>query len=531
MNIDLDKNTHHHLTKELWDKIGRHHHHGIALPLFSLRSKKGCGVGEFLDLLQLVDFCTEVGLDVIQLLPLNDTGRESSPYNAISSCGLNPIFLSLWALPYLDNFPDLKLELVLFNKYKRLQKFPYNAIQHAKENFLRKYFENCFKFFEKDPIFLEFKEKQNWVKPYALFKVFKSRFAHKNWSQWQKKLINPSHRLLKRLYEEEDHNMNFYIFTQFLCHNQLKSVKTYANQKGVFLKGDIPILISPESLDVWLYREDFTLNYSAGSPPDMFSEEGQNWGFPLFQWDIVEKNEFSWWKSRLKTASDFYDIFRIDHIIGFYRIWAIKRGEKAVNGSYIPFQRWAAINQGEMILNHLVSATKMLPIGEDLGLEVGNIRQSMLKMGIPGTRVPRWERHFATDNSFIPYDEYPPVTLTTVSTHDSETLEQWWVNNPDDVKEFCDHRNWTYSPQLTKENRYNLLKDSHHTASLFHINPLGEYLALFPDLVWKNPNDERINLPGTMLPSNWSYRTRPTLEDIVNHKDLKSTMKSLIKPS
>lgn len=525
----IDKHTHHPLTREAWDRIGRKPHHGINVPLFSLRTENSSGIGEFLDLLPLVDWCEEIGFDVIQILPLNDTGRESSPYNAISSCGLNPIFLSLTHLPHLDDHPELQLELNGFHKFRELVRLPYEAVLHAKLAFLRLYFQKCFIFFQEDPDFQKFIELHEWLKSYALFKVLKDRHEHKNWSEWNREYINPSHTFLKKLYEDERPEMNFYFMIQYLAFQQMKQVKTYANHKKIFLKGDVPILISPESLDVWLYREEFNLDVAAGAPPDIFTEEGQNWGFPTFRWEIVEKNEFSWWRTRLKVAEELYDIYRIDHIIGFYRIWTIKRGDKPKNGNYIPYERWIALAQGERILQKLISFTGMLPIGEDLGLEIENIRFSMLGMGIPGTRIPRWERHYATDRSYIPYHEYPQLSLTTVSTHDSDTLEQWWEKYPVDSEEFCRFRGWKYDKKLSTQNRFNLLQDSHKTPSYFHINLLNEYLALFNELSWPNPDDERINLPGTIIPSNWCYRLRPTFNQILNHSELKDVMRALLK--
>ena len=492
------------------------------------RLTKSSGIGEFLDLIPLANWCASLGFDTIQLLPLNDSGFESSPYNALSSLALNPVYLSLWSLPFVQDDEFLSGELVRFKKYKSLQRIPYEAINNAKFHFLRLYHNAYFSNFKEMPEYLEYLSKHDWLIPYALFKVLKDDNAHINWQDWEKNLRDPSSSLLKKLSIEYRKELDFYIFLQYLCYKQLTEAKAHANQKGIFLKGDIPILISPESLDVWLNREDFDLSVSVGSPPDSFSKEGQNWGFPSYRWNTIEENHYSWWKNRLQTASEYYDIFRVDHIVGFYRLWIMERGSKASEGFFNPQEHFAMIIQGERVLKQLLSFTDMLPIGEDLSVDIEHIRKSMLELGIPGTRIPRWERNFKTDNSFINEKEYPEFSLTTLSTHDSETISQWWKNNPEEVKQYCKDKNIPYTKEISHETRYNLLHASHNSSSLFHINMLNEYLALFPDLVWENLDDERVNLPGTVLPSNWCYRMRPTLEEISSHESLASAMRSLI---
>lgn len=515
-------------TKKSWHRIGLHQHHGINVPLFALRTAKSSGLGEFLDLYLLIDWCSSIGFDIIQLLPLNDTGFESSPYNAISSTALNPIFLSLWALPYLDKYEELRDELVKFRKYKPLQRIAYEAVLNAKLDFLGKYFQKTFPLFRSDPGFVEFQKKHLWLKDYSLFKSLKDKYAHQGWSRWHPEIRNPSPSLLESLYKEHEEKMNFFTLLQYLCFEQLKSVKKYANEKNIFLKGDIPILISPESQDVWIFRKDFNLDYSAGSPPDMFTTEGQNWGFPIYRWDVVASDDFRWWNTRLQVASEFYDIYRIDHIIGFYRIWGIIRGESAIHGQFIPPDQLSAKIQGEMVLKKLTSFTDMLPIGEDLGADIDYIRESLLQLGIPGTKVPRWEKYRNTTHEFIPFNNYPKLSLTTLSTHDSDTLRQWWENNPSEAAAYAKLLHIPYQQTLNPEIRYKILKESHKTPSLFHINLLNEYLGIFEDLSWPNPNDDRINVPATISPSNWCYRLRPTLEDMIAHNDLKHTMRSLI---
>lgn len=513
------------LTDRLWEKIGRYPHHGLCILLSSLRTEKNCGVGEFLDLLELIPFCTEIGFDVIQLLPINDTGLDNTPYSALSSCALNPIYLSLWALPHLT--PSLKTKLDSFNRYQNLTRLAYESIYKEKEEFLHEYCESTYPHFQSNPDFLSFVETNLWLKPYGLFKILKKRYAYQSWTSWDPDLASPSHTTLKKLYAELEEPINVHILIQYLCHLQMKTVKSQATASRVFLIGDIPILINPESLDVWLYRENFNLNYTAGAPPDMYSEEGQNWGFPILDWDAVVHDQFTWWRDRLRSAAQYYDIYRIDHIIGLYRIWAIEKGQKAMDGIFIPPEKWQAIPQGEMILSKLTSLTDMLPIGEDLGVDIAEIRASMLRLGIPSLKIPRWERYYEKDGSFIPYTEYSPFSLTAISTHDSETLYQWWQSSPEEAQSFSLFNHIPFDPELSFQTRYQILKHAHKTPSFFHINLIGEYLALFPQLISQSPSDERINIPGTFSSSNWSYRLRPTLEKLNSHQEIKKALRSL----
>ncbi len=508
-----------------WETIGIYPHHGINTPLFSLHSRNSCGIGEFLDLKLLIDFCHSIDWDIIQLLPLNDSGYENSPYNAISSKALNPIYLSLKALPFCQSDEELLYALKGFQKYTHLQRIAYNAVLSAKLHFLHLYYKKYFDTYKNSPAYTVFLNCNLWVYDYGLFKTLKEEYAHKNWSSWRKKHQHPSSKVKKALHKEKEESVNFYIFLQFLSFSQLEDVKSYAEKKNIFLKGDLPILISIESVDVWLRKADFNLHYSAGAAPDEFCKEGQNWGFPIYNWPHIEASGYLFWRDRLQIASRFYHLYRIDHIIGLYNIFAIPRNESTSKGSFIPSNCSLALFQGNRILDTLISLTSMLPIGEDLGIVLDGIKQNMEEHALPGTKIPRWEKN---GNTYIHSKNYSPISLTTISTHDSETLTLWWNNNPKEAKLFASFYEIEYSTHLSSSIRTKILQESHASSSLFHINLLSEYLSLFSDLIWQDPKDERINLPGTMLPSNWCYKTRPSLETLLSHNDLQTAMKNLL---
>lgn len=508
-----------------WERIGVKPHHGLNFPLSAIRSQKSCGIGEFFDLIPLINWCQNIGIDVIQLLPVNDSGENPSPYFPISAFALNPIFLSLHKLPHLNEDLQKKiLELHSFNESPRVQ---YQEVYHHKLFFLRQYFEQNEKHFVQTQEFEIFVNKNPWLERYALFKFFKEVLSQNPWINWSEEYKNLSEKTFQELKNKHKHALNFFIFAQYLCFLQLKEIHTYANQKGIFLSGDIPILISPDSADVWQYPEEFDLSLGAGSPPDEYSKQGQTWGLPLYRWDVSKKRDFSWWKFRLQYASLFYDIYRIDHALGFFRIWAIPPKQEAHMGQFIPHDTNEWIPLGKEILSTLVKSNPMLPIAEDLGPATKQVRETLAEMGICRTILMRWERD-KENHTFINIQDYTPLSTTTLSTHDSETLTQWWKDFPEEAKVYASQKGWPYHHQLEKNQRRELLWESHHSASLFHINLLGEYLALFPDLVWENPQDERINVPGTFSPNNWTYRIRPRIETLLAHEELAQEIRTIL---
>ncbi|MDN3508408.1 MAG: 4-alpha-glucanotransferase, partial [Simkaniaceae bacterium] len=327
---------------------------------------------------------------------------------------------------------------------------------------------------------------------------------------------------------ELEDELYYHIFNQFLCFMQLGATKKYAAENGVMLMGDIPILISPDSADVWSHPDYFDLGFAAGAPPDIFNEEGQYWGFPIYNWKAMEKHDYRWWCDRLKYAENFYDLYRIDHVLGLFHLWSIPRGKKPSEGSYLP-EGAEGVDHGRRLLEKLVKTTGMMPIAEDIGIIPEAVFQTLHELGIPGTRCIRWQRNWETDKRYFPYEEYYPINMTTLSTHDSETVEQWWKDRPDEAKLFCEFKGWKYETPLSYEKRLEMLRDAHHTPTYFHINLLQEYLALVPELVWGKPEDERINIPGYVLPTNWTYRYKPSINQLITHEALFKEMEKIIK--
>jgi len=492
-----------------WQKVGLRPHHGISIALSSIRTKQSCGIGEFLDLIFLIDWCKKVGFDCIQLLPINDTGDDNSPYNPISSCALDPVYLSLTALGF-SNEP--------FQSLTNQQRVNRSEVLSLKLKLLQSLYEKTFNEVSKSDSYLKFIKENEWVESYSLFKVLKDQLREQSWDKWPKSHPKP-----------EQKKVDFYTFLQFHCFQQMSQVHTHATENNVFLKGDIPILISPDSVDVWIHPERFRLDLEAGAPPDYYNPLGQKWGFPLLNWDFMREHNYVWWKQRLQVAEKFFHIYRLDHVVGFFRIWALPRGKQPLDGYFIPADPKEWVPQGTEILQMMLESTTMLPIAEDLGTIPPEVFPVLKSLGICGTKVVAWQKKDGPESSYLPLVEYEPFSMTTLSTHDSDPFGLWWKKYPAESAAFAQFMNWPFDPILTQKQRIEILYAAHHTPSYFHINLFQEYLAIFPELVSLNPEDERINYPGTMLPTNWTYRFRPSLEEIAEHQGLADQIKTILK--
>ena len=310
---------------------------GVAVPVFSLRSDDSFGIGDFSDLKKIADWAYVSGQKIIQVLPVNDTTithtwRDSYPYNAISIYALHPIYLGLTEFPLKNNAAN--------KKYRQSAKI-LNALSEVDyENVLElklAYITDLFGEIGKETLakneFSDFYAKnESWLFPYACFCYFRDKYRTADFHYWEA-FSNYDERLLKNRAKSDEKMQNALekvSFTQYLLHIQLSEAKRYANKKGVVFKGDVPIGISRYSVEAWTEPELFNLDTQTGAPPDDFSVTGQNWGFPTYNWDAMSKNGYVWWKKRFQKMADYFDIYRVDHILGFFRIWEIP--ESSVQG-------------------------------------------------------------------------------------------------------------------------------------------------------------------------------------------------------
>eukprot|EP01114_Cavostelium_apophysatum_P001401 TRINITY_DN1120_c0_g1_i1.p1 TRINITY_DN1120_c0_g1~~TRINITY_DN1120_c0_g1_i1.p1 ORF type:complete len:903 (+),score=270.21 TRINITY_DN1120_c0_g1_i1:338-3046(+) len=298
---------------------------GVSIPVFSIRTKNGLGVGEFLDLKLMADWASACGLKLIQILPINDTSvrgdwRDSYPYSSLSVNALHPLYLHLPAITKdaallkdidaqkqkLNALPQIDYEAVLAYKLKVADQ----VFQTAKKDFFGAEFNQWLK-------------NNEWVPQYALFCTLRDKFKtpdYRKWGEYEnitKEKIAELTAANSPFYDR----VSFYYFLQYHLHLQLKEASEYAVTKHVGIKGDIAIGVNPQSVDTWVARRLFRMDKSTGAPPDFFSDEGQNWGFPTYNWDEMAKDDYGWWRSRLRHMAQYFHAFRIDHILGFFRIW------------------------------------------------------------------------------------------------------------------------------------------------------------------------------------------------------------------
>jgi len=305
---------------------------GIVVPLFSLHSKDSYGIGDFADLKRFIKWASEVGFSALQLLPINDTTtfgswKDSYPYNSVSAFALNPIYISLKEAGY--NIPaNPKINELPTVDYEETFKFKMQALAEIYKSEKHKL---------KDSVkFVNFKENnKSWLMPYSAYCALRDKYNTLDFSKWDGFETYDANKTKgeKKLLSKAE----FYQFVQFLAFSQMKSAQIYAHKKRVILKGDIPIGVNLHSCDVWENPKFFNRDMSTGAPPDYFSEDGQNWGFPTYNWQEMEKDGYSWWKARLKVMADFFDAYRIDHVLGFFRIWEIPRSQTSAKyGHFSP---------------------------------------------------------------------------------------------------------------------------------------------------------------------------------------------------
>ncbi len=298
---------------------------GVAVPVFSLRSRESFGVGEFNDIKHLVDWAVKAGQSIIQLLPVNDTTlthtwMDSYPYNAVSSFALHPLYIHLPAAGLKEDasYKARKAEL------EDLPTLDYEAVTAAKMRYLKALYEGPEgRKVTKSSAYKAFVEaNRDWLLPYAVFSVQRDIHGTVEYDQWEEWAVWDAGAAESFASAQPD-KVGFHYYVQFLLDTQLKEAVQYAHERGIALKGDLPIGVSRFSVDTWQHPDLFHLDSQAGAPPDPFAEDGQNWGFPTYNWERMAEDHYAWWRARLQKMAEYFDAYRIDHILGFFRIWEI----------------------------------------------------------------------------------------------------------------------------------------------------------------------------------------------------------------
>lgn len=304
---------------------------GTVIPVFSLKSKDSAGIGEFPDLRLMADWATQTNQKIIQILPVNDTTLtrtwlDSYPYNAVSVFALNPIYLRIEIIGTLKDIERLTYYKKEKERLNQLPQIDYEQVSALKWEYFKEIYEETGHKTLRSNAFKQFFElNKEWLQPYALFCYLRDLYKTPDFNQWGEWKTFKLKKAQKMWHQSGSHykDIAFYYFIQYHADKQLSEACSYARSIGVSIKGDIPIGISRYSTDAWINPHLFHLNSQAGAPPDDFSTTGQNWGFPTYNWEEMAKDGYKWWKMRFRKMSAYFDAYRIDHILGFFRIWEI----------------------------------------------------------------------------------------------------------------------------------------------------------------------------------------------------------------
>ena len=544
---------------------------GILIPAFSPRREDDLGIGDTRALREWIDWAGEHGVSFIQLLPINENGADESPYSAISSAALDPIYLTLddTEIPWLAAADTTKARHQLGDA-RHAEWVDYPVVRRVKRTLLELAWS---KFNEAAPeLAIEFAEFQNkeadWLDNYCVFRFLMEQHGEAlTWDKWPASCQTPLKardfiaKLRLRDTEGIDYRLGFFAFVQWLCFRQWRALRAHADLRGVKLMGDVPIGISWHSCDVFFHRDEFHLDWCGGSPPEgmgqsdpFFQQWGQNWGIPLYRWDHMESSGFSWWKTRIARLTEIFQMFRLDHILGFYRIyafpWRPERNQEFIglshdraaelSGGRLP--RWflrpddtvenkaANRTDGDVRLRAILSAAAGAEvIAEDLGWVPEYVRPHLADLDIAGFRIPHWDcneyGHPTPGNCF------PENSFATFSTHDHDPINAIWRGclrviqqhheNPTEqsgwhvhgaqntlriLSEFAgipipQHGPW---PPFTEGIRLKLVKSLLASNSRYAVLMITSLFSL----------DVRINHPGTTGGQNWRFRLPWTLAQI-----------------
>jgi 4-alpha-glucanotransferase len=484
---------------------------GVLLPLFSLRSASDWGVGEIPDLVPFTRWCRDAGFSVVQILPVNEVSRgQTSPYGALSAFALDPAYIAPGGLV---DFEVAGGEDALTDDERRrlaaIRAAPtvrWDEVRALK----RRAFEIAFDRFVRDEwdrhtsrarVLEAFaRDESAWLEDYALFVALHDReCGGKPWTEWPRPLADREPGALADARKRHAREILFHTWLQWQGDEQWRAARRAANAGHVELGGDLPFMVAPDSADVWSRRSDFRLDARVGVPPDAFSATGQDWGLPVYRWDVMEREGHAWLRARARRMAELYDLYRVDHVVGVYRTYFFPNdGGKP---AFVPDAEPAQIRNGETVLGILGEGARV--IAEDLGVVPDFVRASLARLRIPGYRVQRWEKEWdAPGQPFRDPARWPALSVATTGTHDTESVADWYDAMPAEER-----RQLADIPALaplrgslpaTFDDRVRdaLLEMLYRSGSDLLLLPFGDVFGV----------RDRVNVPGTVTDENWTYR-------------------------
>lgn len=444
-----------------------------------------------------VDQLSAIGCSVWQILPLGPTHEDLCPYQSLSAHAGNPQLINLewlckkgWLTSEeltVDQLGDREFrDKCIFDAYQAFKKSQNDLEKQLFKNFIN--------------------ENKYWLDSYALYIVLRNEFSNKSWVEWPQGYRDSEEQLLEEYKNQHLENIEVILFQQFLFFTQWAELKEYANKKGILIIGDMPIFVSHDSAEVWANKKYFAINHEghaefvAGVPPDYFSEYGQRWGNPHYRWDILKKDQFSWWIERIQTQSKLYDAMRIDHFRGLSQYWEIPASESnAVNG------RWVDAPGKELLQKMHECFPDFNLVAEDLGTITPDVIQLRDEFDLPGMLILQFAFDGSSDNPYLP-DNHSENNLVYTATHDNDTSLSWYQSLSQETKD--------YISQCIQDSDHQMPWALIHTALASSAN-----LAIIPmqDLLGLG-DGHRMNTPGT-IEGNWQWRyTNDQFSDEIKNK-------------
>ncbi len=538
---------------------------GILEPVFAIRTEEDLGIGDTSGVRQMIDWCARHRLNILQTLPINELSDDNSPYNALSSLAIEPATIAITpdAVPDLpsEKFhelapPELVAELregsVNYPKVRALKR---SLLEAAFESFYEKHFNQQTERGQQFRSFL--RENEAWLRDYALFRLLMEENGGLGaWDRWA-----PEHRsrtsarkwlmsLPEQRRQELRRKRHFFMYVQWLAFGQWQALKAYGTAKKVNLMGDIPFGVGRFSADVWANRAIFDLHWSGGAPPekvfkvDPFTEKwGQNWGIPNYRWDKLRQRNFDWWRTRVGNIQKVFHLYRIDHVLGFFRIysfpWTPDRNAEflplteaeavAKTGGRLPgFQQFPddtpehkAANQaqGEEILRMVLEASgETTVVAEDLGVVPDYVPRTLQELGVPGFRIPMFFRD--QSGRYSDSKQYPRLSLAQPTTHDHPPLAAAWSEcwqNIDAGKDVEANRHELRAIMafagLADREPPRQFSGQLHEGFTRAVLGSSSWLVVF-QITNVYGMTARFNTPGSVAATNWSYRLPPTVKEL-----------------
>ena len=495
-------------------------HAGLLVPLSSAPSRRSWGIGELADLPPLCAWLARAGFDFLQILPLNEMAvADHSPYSAMSAMAIDPIYIAVHQIPDFAAVggegslrPEQRRRLAAVRVSRRIA---YQDVRALKTDALRTAFSR-FHQVEWLPrsrrarqLHAYIDRERAWLDDYTLFRALHQQSGERAWWEWDETLAQRERRALRQARAALADELLFHAYVQWQADLQWHYARRAAAPVKVF--GDLPFMVAADSADVWSNQEAFRLDASIGAPPDAFNDAGQDWGMPAYRWEVFAAGNDAWIRARARRAAALFDGYRIDHLVGFYRTFVIPSDG---SGRYFsPGLETDQLAQGERVMKAFLDAGATV-VAEDLGVVPEFVRESQLRLAIPGYKVFRWERDWdLPDQPFRDPETYPPLSLATTGTHDTETLVEWWEAAAAEERSKVAALPFLASrpldpaaPGYDEATRDRLLELIVASSSNLVLLPIQDVFG------WR----DRINIPGTVAESNWTWRL-PWPVDVLDH--------------